>query len=254
MDQRVREFYDALAGSYHLIFEDWETSIARQAAVLAPILERECGSATPKVLDCACGIGTQLLGLAARGYRLTGSDVSPLAITRARKEAAARALDLPLYVANMLQLSDVPEGEFDAVICMDNALPHLSSQEQLLQAAVQMRRKLRPGGTLMASIRDYDRLLEERPTAQGPVFYLNDGRRRIVFQLWDWLDDRHYRFHLYITTETGDGWRTAHGVAEYRAVRREELTAVFERAGLANVRWLEPAETGFYQPILLANR
>ena len=31
-------FYDDLAPDYHLIFEDWERSIARQAAVLATLL------------------------------------------------------------------------------------------------------------------------------------------------------------------------------------------------------------------------
>ena len=70
----VRDFYDQLAGNYHLMFEDWEASVARQAAALAPLLERECGPAVSvRVLDCACGIGTQALGLAGLAFngRLT---------------------------------------------------------------------------------------------------------------------------------------------------------------------------------------
>jgi hypothetical protein len=31
-------FYDDLAADYHLIFADWEASIARQAEALAPLL------------------------------------------------------------------------------------------------------------------------------------------------------------------------------------------------------------------------
>jgi hypothetical protein len=34
-----------LASHYHLMFEDWEASMARQAAALGPILEHECGPA-----------------------------------------------------------------------------------------------------------------------------------------------------------------------------------------------------------------
>ena len=70
MAEGVKSFYDHLASNYHLIFDDWEASIRRQAAVLGTILERECGPAsTVKVLDCACGIGTQALGLAALDFR-----------------------------------------------------------------------------------------------------------------------------------------------------------------------------------------
>jgi glycine/sarcosine N-methyltransferase len=253
MAESVRDFYDELAGNYHWMFEDWEASMARQAAVLGPILERECGTAAPvRILDCACGIGTQALGLARFGFHVTGTDLSPCAIERARVEAAARGLELSLHVADMRQLSRVPEAGFDAVVCLDNALPHLSCDAELAEAAAQIGAKLRAGGTFMASIRDYDRLIVERPAVQGPGFFSDAGRRRIVFQLWDWMDERRYTFHLYITCDTPAGWQTHHGAAVYRAVLRNELAGIFEGAGFVDVRWLMPAESGFYQPLVLA--
>jgi|SRR5579862_256763 len=252
MGEIVHEFYDKLANYYHLMFEDWEASMARQAAVLAPILERECGSAgSLRVLDCACGIGTQALGLAKLGFHVTGTDVSSGAIERARVEASERGLNLALYVVDIRQLSALPETGFDAIVCMDNALPHLPSDEQIAEAAAQVREKLRPAGVFVASIRDYDRLITERPAVQGPVFYSDSGRRRIVFQLWDWTDERRYAFHVYITRDTAAGWQTHHGVSSYRAVLRDELTRIFEGAGFVKVRWLLPAESGFYQPIVV---
>ena len=252
MPQSARDFYDEFAGSFHLIFEDWEASMARQAAALGPILERECGPANSvRLLDCACGIGTQALGLAKRGFQVTGADISSGAIERARAEASARGLHLRLRVADMRQLGEIPETGFDAIICMDNALPHLTSDDQLARAAAQIRAKLRTNGVFLASIRDYNRLIVERPSAQGPVFYSDAGRRRIVFQLWDWMDERRYTFHIYVTRDTPAGWQTQHGVAEYRAVLREELTGTLEGAGFVNVRWLMPPQSGFYQPIVL---
>jgi len=71
--------------------------------------------------------------------------------------------------------------------------------------------------------------------------------------LWDWKDERRYAFHQYITRDTPQEWETHHGVSEYRAVLRQELTVILERAGFVNVRWLFPAESGFYQPIVLCN-
>ena len=196
----LSQAYDELAPHYDQIFEDWEASIARQAAALTSILNHECGDRRPvRVLDCACGIGTQLLGLAMNGFDVTGCDISCGAVQRARSEASKRGLSVQFLVANMMELSSIPEESFDAVICIDNSLPHLETHEELLQAAQQAHGKLRPGGSFIGSIRDYDRLVIERPTTQDPSFYSESDSRRIVFQIWDWLDERRYRFHLYIT-------------------------------------------------------
>lgn len=247
------ETYDELADHYHLIFESWELSVVRQAAVLSSVLYRNCGlTTTARILDCACGIGTQSLGLAKLGFRVTGCDLSPNAVERARLEASRRNLNIQFSVANMLDLTCLGNSHFDAVICMDNSLPHLESAEQLLQAAEQMRSRLRPGGSLMASIRDYDHLIEERPVVQTPSFYLDQGRRRIVFQVWEWVDARRYIFHLYITRELAKEWQTFHTTGLYRAIRCDELVAILSQAGFKNPRWLAPAESGFYQPIVLA--
>jgi 2-polyprenyl-3-methyl-5-hydroxy-6-metoxy-1,4-benzoquinol methylase len=135
-----RKTYDELASQYHLIFENWELSVERQAAALSSILHGKCGLATTaRILDCACGIGTQSLGLAKMGFRVSGCDLSPRAIERARLEASRRNVDIHFSVANMLNLTSLRESHFDAVICMDNALPHLESAEQLFQAAKQFR-------------------------------------------------------------------------------------------------------------------
>jgi glycine/sarcosine N-methyltransferase len=248
--------YDDFAAHYDQIFENWEASVVRQATVLGGILQHECGPRRPiRVLDCACGIGTQSLGLAMKGgFDIEGCDLSSGAIQRARSEALKRRLSIPFSVANMLQLTAVGQSTFDAVICIDNSLLHLENDEQLLQAAQQARAKLRAGGSFIGSIRDYDRFVVERPTAHGPSFYSDGDSRRIVFQIWDWLDDRRYRFHLYITRSTQSGWHTFHFTSTYRAVLRSELGDILRQAGFSSVRWLLPSDSGFYQPIFIARR
>ena len=135
-------------------------------------VERECG--TPRdvrILDCACGIGTQLFGLAGLGFRMTGCDLSDCAIGRARLEAQLRGLNVELFAADMRDLSLLPLSNFDGVICMDNSLPHLTKDGELARALTEIRGKMRGGGLFMASIRDYDKLIQERPVVQGPAFY-----------------------------------------------------------------------------------
>ncbi len=253
MEESPNAFYDDLAEGYHLIFEDWERSIQRQAAILGPLLRQYTEQTSPYVLDCACGIGTQTLGLAQLGFRVIGSDLSQASVKRAVSEAAARKLDVQFRVADVRDLSVVPEGDFDAVIAADNALPHLLTQEDLIQALSQMAGKLRAGGIVLATLRDYDSLISTRPTIQAPAFYGADGNRRIVHQVWQWERDR-YVVHLYITLETPTGWVVKHYAATYRALLRAELNEAFQQSGFAQVEWLEPSVTGFYQPIVVARR
>ncbi len=257
--------YDELAEHYHLRYRDWEASIASQASVLAPILERAAGCERPRTLDCACGVGTQSLGLAALGFPVVGSDLSAPALARARREAAARRLEIELHEADMRDLSSVPGAGFDAVLAADNALPHLMTDVDLRQALGSIREKLRPGGALVASIRDYDKLREERPTVEPPSFFAAaDGARRFSHQVWEWTAEDRYRLHMYMTVEEEGDWRTLHFVSEYRALLRAELEAALAAAGFGEAEWIEAGrievgrieagQAGFYQPIMIARR
>jgi len=136
MAESVKTFYDDLAESYHLMFENWSHSVARQAAIIGPILEQYTCKSSAYILDCACGIGTQTIGLAQRGHILVGSDLSSSAVARASSEARTRDLDIRFHVADMRDLGNIPESGFDAVLAGDNALPHLLSQPDLERAAV----------------------------------------------------------------------------------------------------------------------
>jgi SAM-dependent methyltransferase len=244
--------YDDLATYYHLIFENWDASIARQAAILGPLIETACGKSRLRILDAACGVGTQTIGLAMRGHAVTGSDLSEAAVARARVETGARNLVVPLYTADLRDLSAVPGGPFDAVVIADNAFAHLLSEDEVRQAAASAARKLDRGSILLATMRDYDALARERPAFHGPTFCADGGRRRIVHQVWDWTDERHYTMHLYITCETAAGWENHHFSSAFHAVPRAIVSGALEEAGFTAVRWMEPGESGYYQPIVLA--
>lgn len=251
MSEKVLAFYESLADHYHLIFDEWDRAIERQSTTLNRLLASEMPNYSLKILDCACGIGTQAIGLAALGHRIVASDLSPAAIARAKSEAERRSFNISFHVSDMTSLAEIAESNFDVVAAFDNALPHLTAN-QLRSAAPAIGSKLKPNGLFIASIRDYDKLLLQRPTVQEPAFYGDGEQRRIVHQVWDWIDDRTYVVHLYIAMLSGGEWRALHFVSEYHSLRRDELSAVLESAGFENVRWLPPTESGFYQPIVLA--
>ena len=73
----------------------------------------------------ACGIGTQSLGLAQRGFTVTASDLSERAIARARDEAARRGLRIEFSVCDMRTAQAHHGRQFDVVIYCDNSITHL---------------------------------------------------------------------------------------------------------------------------------
>jgi len=255
MADDILSFYENLAGDYHLIFEDWDDAIQRQAKVLGNLLAPLSNGASLRILDCACGIGTQAIGLAVAGHSLVASDLSSAAVRRAQAEAERRNVRMSFHISDMVSLAEVAGNSFDVVIAMDNALPHLNC-EQLSHAAAAIRNKLRPGGTFMASIRDYDALVVARPAQQEPAFYGPEGARRFVHQVWDWSADSvrnpGYVLHLYITIQSDSGWRARHFISHYNCLLRQTLTSILSAAGFADIRWVPPSESGYYQPIVLA--
>jgi glycine/sarcosine N-methyltransferase len=251
----VAAFYEHLAGDYHLIFADWRASVVRQGEQLDRLIRARLGPPPLTVLDCTCGIGMQAIGLALRSYLVHASDLSPAAVERGRREAAGFGVAISWGVADLRTLAQQVEGTFDVVLSCDNALPHLLTDEDLRLAAGAMRAKLRPGGLLLVSIRDYDRLVEERPPATTPGLLDGPDGRRVYFQLWDWrADGRRYTLHLFILKEVEGRWETTHAATEYRALLRDELSAILGDAGFADPRWHAPEESGYLQPIVTALR
>ncbi|MFF4505130.1 class I SAM-dependent methyltransferase [Streptomyces sp. NPDC001401] len=252
MTGSAREFYDSLAADYHRIFPDWDASMSRQAATLDALVRRELGAGPHRLLDCACGIGTQAIGLARAGHRVVGSDLSPVAAARAAVEAAARGVALPAAAADMRQLPFGP-GAFDVVVCADNSLAHLLTARDVGEALREMRRVLTDDGLLLLTLRDYDDIRRTRPDSRPPqVSHGLDGRS-ITFQLWHWHDDgERYDQEYFQLVPEGEGWQVRVRRTTSWALTRSQVTDAVTAAGFADVAWLMPDISGFYQPVLAA--
>jgi len=248
----VQTFYDHLASQYDKLFLDWQGESREQAVMLDRMLRAHGFDDTARVLDCACGIGTQAIGLASLGYSVTASDISDGELAEARKRAADQHVEIRFEHADFCALSDTFSEAFDVVICMDNALPHMLTKQSLEAAVKSITSRLAAGGLFVASIRDYDALLLEKPPYSPPYIHKTEGGQRVSFQTWIWEDDR-YKLTQYII-EDEERLQISKFDCEYRATRREELTDLLRANGCANVEWKFPEETGFYQPIVFARK
>lgn len=136
--------YEAIAPVYDdfTFHHDYELWLGN----LLPELRRH-GLRKGRLLDVGCGTGKSFLPMLERGWDVTGCDISPSMLERARAKAGGAAT---LLVADMRELPTL--GEFDLVWALDDAVNYLLSGEELEGALAGMRANLAPGGLLMFDV------------------------------------------------------------------------------------------------------
>jgi len=247
----TEEFYDSLFEDYHLIYTNWDDSIKRQAEALKGIIDLYAESQVESIWDCTCGIGTQSLGLADKGYQILGTDLSTQSIERAQNEADKRKLTASFAVADLRNERQIPTGKFDAVISCDNSLPHLLKTEDLLLAFRNIKSRLKENGLFIGSIRDYDLLSQQKPHSTSPTTKKLGEEEIISFQTWQWESASIYHVKHFILRGRQDQFETKVRYATYRAYQRKEIASILAQVGFGKIEWLFPKESGYYQPIFV---
>jgi len=95
------------------------------------------------ILDCGCGTGISSYLLAKEGFKVTGSDISPLFISVARKKYMNQP-NLEFYVEDASKMS-FKNQSFDAV-CSFDLLEHVTDVKSVL---CEMARVLKVGGVII---------------------------------------------------------------------------------------------------------
>lgn len=143
-EQKVREAYDAMAGSYDefnhaYMYERWTGRLLERAEAN--------GLSGNRLLDVGCGTGLSFTPMLARGWRVTGCDISPQMLEQARAKVGE---EVELSVADMRELPLF--GEFDLIWAVNDALNYLLSAEDFEATMRGMRRNLAPTGRIVFDI------------------------------------------------------------------------------------------------------
>jgi SAM-dependent methyltransferase len=136
------EAYEAFAPVYNEFnhLNDYEMWIGR---CLLPELEKH-GLRKGRVLDVGCGTGRAFAPLLQRGWKVSGCDLSPSMLERAREEGGDR---VELAVADMRELPVF--GEFDLVIALNDPVNYLMGEGDLERAFAGIRANLAEEGLVM---------------------------------------------------------------------------------------------------------
>ena len=153
-------------------------------------------------------------------------------------------------VADFTRLPEQVEGSFACVLACDNAVAHLHADEDLARFAAGVVAKLEPGGLAIVSLRDYARA---GGRARSPAIPCASVRARSPSRSGSGTtraaptSSRSSR-----CAARASSWQTTCRRTRLRALLRDELCGALSAAGLAEVRWRTPEESGYYQPIVTA--
>jgi SAM-dependent methyltransferase len=140
--------------------------------------------ASSAVLEVGCGTGRLTLPLARAGHEVTGIDLSPAMLARARAKLAEEPADVRARVtllemdARRMELPGSPA--FDLVVVPFRVMQHLIAIEDQLDVLTRVRECLRPGGRLVFDVFNpsYPLMTRDRSAEveDTPELALPDGR------------------------------------------------------------------------------
>ncbi|MFE3793171.1 class I SAM-dependent methyltransferase [Nocardia tengchongensis] len=145
-----------------------------EAAVYAADLFREIRAV--EVLELGSGHGRDAIYLARRGFRVTATDFSAVALAQLREgaEAAGMGGRVSTRELDVRQPIPLPYRSVDAVYAHMLLCMNLSTQE-LRDLVAEIRRVLRPGGAFVYTVRNTDDAHFGAGTALGDDIYEHGG-------------------------------------------------------------------------------
>jgi SAM-dependent methyltransferase len=97
------------------------------------------------ILDIGCGTGRHTIELAARGYRVTGIDLSESQLARAREKAAERKVTVEVRRADARALPFVDQFDLAIMLC-EGGFPLMETDEMNFEILQSAARALKGGG------------------------------------------------------------------------------------------------------------
>jgi SAM-dependent methyltransferase len=179
-------FGPGYAGAYDLIYR--EKNYEAECDLLERVFRSAKDRIVRRVLDLGCGTGRHSEILARRGYEVSGVDVSPdmLARARARTSALPRPPRFHLGDVQNVRLSE----RFDAVLLLFAVLGYQTTNEAVVRALAVARAHLEPGGILFFDVWHGPAVLTTRPERR--VLRIPSPEGEIVREATAELDVRHH--------------------------------------------------------------
>jgi glycine/sarcosine N-methyltransferase len=195
------KLYDQLGEKYDLMIK-WKNRLEREAPFFQRLFSE---NRIKRVIDLGCGTGHHSRLFSNWGCEVTGIDASPELLKVARKNNSDSE-NAPTFIdGDFSNFSEKVDGEFDAIICLGNTLPHVESKDEMKELLERIIARLKPGGVFVFQNRNYDKLLEKKERFQFPTSCKVADNEQLFFRFNDFEGDK-VRFNVVHFTRVGESW------------------------------------------------
>ena len=222
--------YDAFSQDYDR-FVDWEARLRFELPFFREVFRQH---EVQTVLDAACGTGQHAIAFAREGLTVAAADLSGAMVARARANAEAAGVSLRVRQAGFGGLAEAFDAvRYDAVTCLGNSLPHLTTPEALDVGLADMAAVLNPGGVLIIQNRNMDRVLDRGERFMPPQAHRGEEAEWLFFRFYD-FDGPQLNFNvLRLHRPLSGPWQIEYEQTPLRAWRRAELDQALQEVGLS---------------------
>jgi 2-polyprenyl-3-methyl-5-hydroxy-6-metoxy-1,4-benzoquinol methylase len=143
----MKQWYEELYENYGNTYDKESFTQGTEGEVA--FIQKEIGcDKSKRILDVGCGTGRHSIELAKLGYKITGIDLSPAQIKRAKEKADEAGVDVDFHIMDARQLSY--SSQFDLVIMLcEGGFTLMENDEMNYQILQNAGRALKNGGKLI---------------------------------------------------------------------------------------------------------
>jgi hypothetical protein len=167
-------------------------------------------------------------------------------IARARQNAAEAGVDVAFHVAGFGQLGTLG-NKFDAVLCLGNSLPHVSSAAAVDATLVDFAGVLNPGSLLVLQNRNFDGVWARQERFMAPQAHREGGHEWLFLRFYDFHDDR-ITFNMIRLRRIGDKWEQTVESTELHPLFRDEMAPALARAGFDDAIYYGGCDGSAFDP------
>src|SRR5437879_6549588 len=144
-----------------------------------PLTEQWARSLGGPLLDLACGTGRMAIRMAELGYQVTGVDIMPEMIARARQKAAKQAVSIEWVVADARTFH--LQKQFPFIYMLENVFQFFLTREDQEAMLARVREHLLPEGCFLFETRNPSpRNLLEVHHPDPPKYTMPDGGQLVT--------------------------------------------------------------------------
>jgi SAM-dependent methyltransferase len=252
----VDDFYSELAHDYEWLFPDETIGSQGTVGATSPgskdLLERVLKTLSPgtRVLDCACGIGSDAVALARRGYNVTASDGSASMVAETQRRSGQFGVEINITQSRWQDLSERVPGSFELILCLGNSMVHTETKSNMLSSLDGIKKVLSPGGVLVIDSRNWELLYDSKPRIiiRNRVI-VRHGVRCLSLYIWTIPDDFNEpcRAEIVLLFEDANSAITHRRyVIDFKPFRHVDLTDAIRSVGLGVIGDSYKTDSPFY--------